>query len=61
MRRGTPRGGVRRQPGALAACIPPDLASDSRLLARMPLLLWTARGKMGREEIIRLAERLKSL
>jgi len=27
----------------------------------MPLLLWTARGKMGREEIIRLAERLKSL
>lgn len=46
---------------ASAGRIPADLAADPKLLARMPLLFRTARGKMTREELIRLAERLKGL
>lgn len=46
---------------ASAGRIPPDLAADPKLLARMPLLFRTARGKMSREDLIRLAERLKGL
>ena len=46
---------------ASAGRIPPDLAADPKLLARMPLLFRTARGKMSRDELIRLAERLKGL
>lgn len=46
---------------ASAGRLPPDLATDPKLLARMPLLFRTARGKMSRDEIIKLAERLKGL
>jgi transcriptional regulator with XRE-family HTH domain len=46
---------------ASAGRIPPDLAADPKLLARMPLLFRTARGKMSRDELIRLAEKLKGL
>jgi transcriptional regulator with XRE-family HTH domain len=46
---------------ASAGRIPPDLAKDPRVLARMPLLFRTARGKMSRDELLKLAERLKGL
>lgn len=44
---------------ASAGRIPPDLASDPKVLARMPLLFRTARGKMSRDDLLRLAEVLK--
>lgn len=46
---------------AWAGRIPPDLAADPKVLARMPLLFRTARGKLTREELIKLAEKLKGL
>jgi transcriptional regulator with XRE-family HTH domain len=44
-----------------AGRIPPDLAEDPALLAKMPLLFRTARKKLTRDELLRLAERLKSI
>ncbi|HYB53262.1 MAG TPA: helix-turn-helix transcriptional regulator [Thermoanaerobaculia bacterium] len=46
---------------ASAGRIPPDLPSDSEVVARMPFLFRTARGKVTRDELLRLAEMLKSL
>ena len=47
---------------ASAGRIPPDLANDPAVLARMPLLFRTARkGKLTRDQLIRLAERLKKI
>ena len=46
---------------ASAGRIPPDLAADPRALARMPLLFRTARGKLSRDELLELAEKLKGL
>lgn len=46
---------------ASAGRIPPDLARDPKVLSRMPLLFRTARGKLTREELLKLAERLKGL
>lgn len=47
---------------AAAGRIPPDLAADPKLVARMPLLFRTARGKtLTRAQLIELADRLKDL
>ena len=46
---------------ASAGRLPPDLVNDPALLAKMPLLFRTARKKLTRDELLRLAERLKSL
>jgi transcriptional regulator with XRE-family HTH domain len=46
---------------ASAGRIPPDIANDPEVLARMPLLFRTARGKLTRDELIQLAERLKKI
>jgi transcriptional regulator with XRE-family HTH domain len=45
-----------------AGKIPPDLAADPNIVARMPLLFRTARGKtLSREQLIELADKLKNL
>jgi len=44
-----------------AGRIPPDLANNPEILARMPFLFRTARKKLTRDELLRLAETLKSL
>jgi transcriptional regulator with XRE-family HTH domain len=41
--------------------IPPDLANDPQVVQRMPLLFRTARGKLTRDELIALAEQLRSI
>jgi transcriptional regulator with XRE-family HTH domain len=47
---------------ASAGRIPPDIASDPRLVRRLPLLFRTARGsKLTRDQLIQLADRLKNL
>ena len=46
---------------ASAGRIPPDLAADPKIVSRMPLLFRTARGKLTRDELIKLAERLRGL
>jgi transcriptional regulator with XRE-family HTH domain len=47
---------------ASAGRIPADLASDPKVLARMPYLFRTARGKrLTAEQLIELAERLKGM
>lgn len=44
---------------ASAGRIPADLAADPEVLAKMPYLFRTARGKLTRRELIALAERLQ--
>ena len=45
-----------------AGRIPPDLAANPRALARMPLLFRTLRGrKLSKEQLLELAEKLKSM
>ncbi len=44
-----------------AGRLPADLTDNPDLLARMPLLFRTARGKISRDELLALAERLKSV
>jgi transcriptional regulator with XRE-family HTH domain len=46
---------------ASAGRIPPDLANNPEVLARMPYLFRTARKKLTRDELLRLAEALRSL